>query len=397
MIPRVQYPSSVPKLPEPSRLKANVSVPPAPIEAPSSAPEPIVGQDAMPISPQNPQYQRVIERNAPSEMPTVPRASLDFKSRLRYGAISAIQNMANTAASIPKISDVPLDGPETLLGGLGAGIGAAVNPQGYEEQKYRRETLPRFQEQEKYKTGIRDAAIKAQKSEADVWNTRAQAQQHQATTEKTQADTATTQTKLPYVRNKEELAVKTSEQELGNKRQQGVNLALEPERIGVNIKKTKADTALTESLTPERVKAEQLKNEGKAFENKVAPQKLQTETELKKSQITRNLNPRTGTGKIDTQGAKDKALTDWNTSGEKEAKLKFFQEEYKKIVAQNPTFANEKSEVKVSSLERRWNKVKDKFQKEYVENKSLDNRNSQRNASGTMKGADVNKILYGTR
>jgi len=397
MSTRVPYPAEVPSLPVPKRLQAVVPAPPTP-EPLAPAPVPTNAADASPVPYEDPVYRRTLEANAPSPAPLVPTAGKDWKTRLKYGAVAAIQNMAANAANIPAISNVPLDGPENLLSGLGAGVGAAMNPQGYEEIKYRRETLPRYQEQEKFKAGIREGVLKTQKAQADIGNVQSQQQQHQATTRKTEADTATVYEKLPYARTKEELAVSNSQQDLSNKRQTGVNLALRPEQIQAGIENTRSGTELNKALTPLKVEGQKLSNADKKFEVENNPTKLRTDLKLKEAQTERALKGASGAStRVDTGAAKDKAALEWREKGEKEAKVKFFQTEYSRRVKDDPDLAKASPEEKLRLLERQWSKVKDKVEKEFIENKSLDNRTTQRNSLGTLKGADANAILYGNR
>ena len=387
MITRVPYHAEVPKLPEPRRLQPVLEPPKA---EPMVPPIPEGSQDEFPV---NQQYRRVVDANAPSPMPLVPKAGVGWKNRLKYGALAALESMATRAASIPQVSDVPIDGPETLFGGLGAGIAAATNPQAYEELRYRRDTLPRFIEQEKYKASMRDQALKAQRAEADIWNTQMQGQQHKEAARKTGLDADTVEHKLPYVRQQEQVSLATKQQDLTNKQQ-------EPARIQSIVDKNKADANLTKVLTPERVKAQVLTNELKTFETKAAPEKLKTDIELKKAQTNRanRLSSNVSNPRVDTQAARDKAMIAWREGGEKEAKLKFLQEENKKLTQTNEDYANERdSNKKLRALERRWERAKEKIEKEFIEQKSLDNRTGQRNNGNTLRGADANAILYGTR
>jgi len=220
-----------------------------------------------------------------------------------------------------------------------------------------------------------------------------QGQQHKEAARKTGLDADTVEYKLPYVRQQEQVSLATKQQDLTNKQQ-------EPARIQSIVDKNRADTKLTEALTPERVKAQVLTNELKTFENKAAPEKLKTDIELKKAQTNRanRLSSNVSNPRVDTQAARDKAMIAWREGGEKEAKLKFFQEENKKLTQTNEDYANERdSNKKLRVLERRWERAKEKIEKEFIEQKSLDNRTGQRKNGNTLRGADANAILYGTR
>lgn len=410
MIPRQKHPIQIPKPPRASSLVLDPPVqdpsipgaaPPAPNNYADNAPPTAAPvQSVQPST--NPAYQRVIDRNLPSVLPSPRQADTSFLGRMKTAALAGLTGLVQHYAQMPEYSSSPQGDWSDLLSGVAPAAIGAISPQTIENQRYYTRDLPMFMEQEKLKASNREAAYKGQKAELDQQKVAADIQHTGAQTKNTTAQAAGREAELPYASRKASAGADKAETDSENARKTGINLGL----TGENLKaRTEGQGIMNETnrrLMPTKVESaevtvtgKKLDNTAKEFKNQNAPEDRRIRNEQIQSTTYRNYNSpgRTGQSKVNVGAAKDKALTEWSGGGEAAAKQKFVKEQIARWADLEGT-----PEEKAAMASRKWEKEKEKHKKAFVEARSLEDRNAQRGTSSTgstRDGKSLNDILNG--